>query len=106
MAQAAIDAHAPQLGAELRPLDACTGQVLRQDVFPERDNPHFDRVCMDGIAIDSGAFAKGLRRFKLQSTQPAGAPPVARLSTEDAVEVMTGAVLPGGADCVIPQEEY
>ena len=80
--------------------------MLREDVFPERDNPPFDRVCMDGIAIDSAALARGRRSFTLQGTQAAGAPPLQLSSPEGAVEVMTGAVVPAGTDCIIPQEEY
>ena len=103
---AAINAQVPLQAVELRPLEECIGQTLREDVFPERDNPPFDRVCMDGIAIDSRSFARGNRRFSIQATQAAGAPPLQLLSADGAVEVMTGAVMPGGTDCVIPQEEY
>jgi molybdopterin molybdotransferase len=106
MAQAAIDAQLAALGSEARPLEQCAGQTLREDIFPERDNPPFDRVCMDGIAIDSRSLARGNRRFGIQATQAAGAPPLQLSGADGAVEVMTGAVLPAGADCVIPQEEY
>jgi molybdopterin molybdotransferase len=91
---------------ELRPIGQCTGQILRQDVYAERDNPPFDRVCMDGIAVSSAAFARGLRRFPIEATQAAGAPALQLSRPERAIEVMTGSVLPGGTDCIIPQEEY
>ncbi len=106
MAQDAIEAVLPSLGTEIRPLEGCLGQVLREDIFAERDNPPFDRVCMDGIAIDSGSLARGNRRFRVQAIQGAGAPPVQLVDADGAVEVMTGAVVPGGTDCIIPQEEY
>lgn len=106
MAQDAIEAKLPLLGIEGRALEQCIGQVLREDIFPERDNPPFDRVCMDGIAIDSRALAQGTRNFIIQGTQGAGAPPLQLASMAGAVEVMTGAVVPGGTDCIIPQEEY
>lgn len=92
--------------AELQPLDGCIGQTLRQDIFPERDNPPFDRVCMDGIAIASAAFERGVRRFRIESMQPAGVPGLRLSDPENAVEVMTGAMLPAGTDCIIPLEEY
>jgi len=104
--QAAIEAHLPPLAIEVRALEQCPGQILREDIFPERDNPPFDRVCMDGIAIDSGSLARGNRRFAIQAVQGAGEPPLQLLGPDGAVEVMTGAVLPHGTDCVIPQEEY
>jgi molybdopterin molybdotransferase len=81
------------------------GGTLRENVYAERDQPPFDRVTMDGIAVDSDALRRGLRRFRIQGTQPAGAPPLKLQSTEDAIEVMTGATLPLGSDCVIPVEQ-
>jgi molybdopterin molybdotransferase len=105
-AQAAIDTRLTRLPAEARPLAECIGQTLREDVYAERDNPPFDRVCMDGIAIDSRAFASGVRRFHLQATQAAGAPALTLAGREHAIEVMTGAIMPRGTDSVIPLEEY
>jgi molybdopterin molybdotransferase len=61
---------------------------------------------MDGIAIASDALRHGRRRFSIQATQSAGVPAVQLAGSEYAVEVMTGAVLPLGSDCVIPLEEY
>jgi len=106
MAQEAIAARVIALPAESRALQHCVGRILRQDVYAERDNPPFDRVCMDGIAISSAAFDQGLRRFTIEAVQAAGAPPVTLSRQENAVEVMTGAMLPWGTDCVIPLEEY
>ena len=95
-----------RLPAESRPLAHCLGQTLRQDVYAERDNPPFDRVCMDGIAIRSDALSRGVRQFALEATQPAGAPALTLANAAGAIEVMTGAMLPVGTDCVIPLEEY
>jgi molybdopterin molybdotransferase len=106
MAREAIDARLALLPAESRPLEKCIGRTLREDIYAERDNPPFDRVCMDGIAIRSDAFVSGLRRFTVQATQPAGAPALTLCGPESAIEVMTGAVAPQGADCIIPLEEY
>lgn len=82
------------------------GRVLRQDVQAERDNPPFDRVCMDGVAVASAAFAGGMRQFRVQGTQAAGAVPMTLEAPGAAIEVMTGAVMPHGTDSVIPLEEY
>jgi len=106
MAQAAIEERIPRLPEATRPLAQCLGQTLRQDVEAERDNPPFDRVCMDGIALNSDASREGLRHYRIAGTQAAGVPPGSLDGREAAIEVMTGAVLPAGADCVIPLEEY
>lgn len=94
------------LPAERVALRDSAGRVLRQEVQAERDNPPFDRVCMDGVAVASSAFAGGARSFRLQGTQAAGAVPLTLAAPSDAIEVMTGAVLPPGTDAVIPLEEY
>jgi molybdopterin molybdotransferase len=94
------------LPAEHVRLQLAAGRVLRQQVMPERDNPPFDRVCMDGVAVASAAFAAGRRSFRIQGTLAAGAVPLELASEDAAIEVMTGAVLPPGTDCVIPVEEY
>jgi molybdopterin molybdotransferase len=106
MAQEAIDSRVTPLPAESRPLEQCIGQVLRQDIYAERDNPPFDRVCMDGIAVASVALGRGLRRFAVEATQAAGVPAVTLSNDDNAIEVMTGAMLPNGTDCIIPMEEY
>ena len=106
MADEAIAAHLTAYELEERPLQQCIGQTLRQDIFAERDNPPFDRVCMDGIAVHSDALLRGIRRFPILGTQAAGVSPLTLLSTDSGIEVMTGAVLPPGTNCVIPQEEY
>ncbi len=88
---------------ETVPLDSAMGRVLRQPVHAERDQPPFDRVMMDGIALRFADFGKGLRRFPIQSRQHAGDPAHA-LDAGKCIEIMTGASLPDGADCVVPVE--
>ena len=60
---------------------------------------------MDGVALDSRAVAAGARSLHLQGTQAAGDPPLTLASPTSCIEVMTGAVLPVGCDCVIPVED-
>ena len=52
-AQALIGQHVPDLPVESLPLQQCAGAVLREDIYAERDQPPFDRVAMDGVALDS-----------------------------------------------------
>src|SRR5690349_10971276 len=101
MAENAIRSRITALPEESQPLLGCLGRTLREDIYAERDNPPFDRVCMDGIAVDSRAYAAGRRRFQLQGMQRAGVPALSLADGERAIEVMTGAVLPLGSDCVI-----
>jgi molybdopterin molybdotransferase len=95
-----------RLPAERRALQDCAGRILRQVVQAERDNPPFDRVCMDGVAVASSTFANGVRNYRVQATQAAGGVPLTLAAPDAAIEIMTGAAMPHGTDSVIPLEEY
>ena len=88
------------------PLLSAHGRILRQNLRADRDLPSFDRVTMDGYALRSSAAASGVSKFRIQGTQAAGMRPLKLSDAPDTcVEVMTGAVLPAGADCVVPFED-
>jgi len=105
LADEAIHSRVTCLPIESLPLAQCVGGTLRENIYGERDQPPFDRVSMDGIAIDTQGLQGGRARFELQGVQAAGAPPLRLQRPEMALEVMTGAVLPNGCDCVIPYEQ-
>ena len=105
-ADLAISKRLTRLPVEFLPLMQCVGATLREDIVAERDLPAFDRVCMDGVAIHSAAAQRGLRRFKIQATQAAGDPPLELEADDAAIEIMTGAILPKAADCIVPVEQY
>jgi molybdopterin molybdotransferase len=106
LAEEAIYSRLTCLPIESLPLAQCVGGTLRENVYAERDTPPYDRVTMDGVAVDSALLRTGSRRFSIQGTQAAGEPPLRLARGENAIEVMTGAVLPLAADCVIPVEQY
>jgi len=91
-------------GTEHVPLVAAAGQVLRQTIVAERDQPPFDRATMDGIAVASAALAQGQREFTLAGTQAAGQAAQSLPDNNSCLETMTGAVMPAGADTMIPVE--
>jgi molybdopterin molybdotransferase len=82
---------------------ASIGKVLRQSVVAERDQPPFDRVMMDGIAISYADVENNTREFPIRAMQAAGDKQIA-LEAGKAIEIMTGASLPIGADCIVPVE--
>lgn len=102
-ARTAILAAMPASESETVPVIVSTGRTLRQSIMAERDQPPFDRVTMDGIAIAFSDFGSGTRRFPIQAMQAAGEPAL-RLESGNAIEIMTGASLPDGADCIVPVE--
>ncbi|GAA4306636.1 molybdopterin molybdotransferase MoeA [Compostibacter hankyongensis] len=80
------------------------GRVLAAPVLADRDFPPYHRVTMDGIALRAAALEK-TRSFPIENIQAAGMP-ASRLSNPlHCIEVMTGAVLPGNTDTVIPYEQ-
>jgi molybdopterin molybdotransferase len=100
-----IGQHLRCLPSESLPLAQCAGAVLRENVYAERDQPPFDRVAMDGIAVDSRTVHQGVRRLHIQATQAAGDPPLTLATPRSCIEVMTGAVVPAGCDSVVPVEQ-
>ena len=95
------------VGTEHCRIGEAAGKTLRQEVVADRDFPPFDRVMLDGLAVRHADLMAGCREFTILGSAPAGAPP-ARLPGQAgaALEVATGAVLPEGADCILPCEVY
>ena len=81
------------------------GRILKEDILADRDFPPFNRVSMDGIAINSRFFDHGIRDFKIEGIQPAGSQQEKMIVASNCYEVMTGAVLPDNCDTVIRYED-
>ncbi|WP_231517307.1 molybdopterin molybdotransferase MoeA [Tenacibaculum sp. 47A_GOM-205m] len=92
-------------GIEEIPFLEAAGRVLKEDIVADRDFPPFNRVAMDGIAINHRFFEYGVRDFKIEGIQPAGAPQQTMENAAHCYEVMTGAVLPNNCDTVIRYED-
>lgn len=87
------------------PLEKALGRVLKQEIVADTDLPPFDRVMMDGIALKYEDVEKGVKAFQIQGVQGAGAPQMTLESNGNCLEVMTGAMIPLGADTVVPYED-
>ncbi|MBI1268746.1 MAG: molybdopterin molybdenumtransferase MoeA [Cryomorphaceae bacterium] len=86
-------------------IDQAYGRVLAEDLHADRDQPPFDRVTMDGIAIRFKDFENGIRTYKLQAQQFAGEQQLTLNSAPGfCIETATGAALPLEADTIIPYE--
>ena len=100
-----LEAHREEFPEELRKIGDCIGHYLAEDLIADRDFPPFDRVTMDGIAINYAAFAGGRREFPIQEIAPAGTPRKMMRNHGDCIEVMTGAIMPENTDTVIRYED-
>ncbi len=92
-------------GVEEAPFLKSVGRILKEDIVADRDFPPFNRVAMDGIAIDFNQFKDGQRSFTIEGIQPAGSKQITLKNTKNCIEVMTGAVLPNNANAVIRYED-
>ena len=93
---------------EKRTILDSSGMIIADDIVSNLDVPNFDKASMDGYAIvASDTFgAKEDQPIKLEITgvsQP-GAPPSGTINTGQAIEVGTGAPIPGGANSVVMVE--
>jgi molybdopterin molybdotransferase len=94
-----------ETGHERRRLIDAAGAVLRSPIRADRDQPPFDRATMDGIAVAYESWEGGRREFAVAGTQRAGDPRQTLNDPASCMEIMTGAPLPVGADCVIRIED-
>jgi len=87
------------------PLQEAYGMVLREDLIADRDLPPSHRATMDGIAINFSSWESGNSIFPIEGIQKAGDPSLTLKDSSSCTEIMTGAVVPAGCDCVIPVED-
>jgi len=103
-----VDENARPLDCETVTLDEAAGRVLAQPGTSPVDVPSFRRAMMDGYALcaadTSGASTYNRLALELIGQSLPGHPFAGRLSSGQAVRIMTGARLPEGADAVVPAE--
>ncbi len=97
------------MGEETRPLPQGLGQVLAEDIYSPLSLPMVPIGIPDGYAVRAedivGATPETPVALRVLGTSRAGRPARQRVKAKTAIRIMTGAVLPEGADCVIPFEE-
>ncbi len=74
------------------------GRVLASDVYSDIDMPPFDKSAVDGFACRRSDLPGPL---KVISTIAAGDIPEFKIAHSQCSKIMTGAIVPEGADCVI-----
>ncbi|MDX2511429.1 MAG: molybdopterin molybdotransferase MoeA [Desulfobacterales bacterium] len=91
-------AAARLLNVEAVDIQQSSGRILREDVVADLDMPPFDKSAMDGYACRE----KDLRNpLKVIEIIPAGKQPEKNVGENQCSKIMTGSVVPAGADCVI-----
>jgi molybdopterin molybdotransferase len=101
-AAALVLEHTPVLGIERVALAHCIGRVLAEDLVAQAPLPAFPSSAVDGYAVRAADAGKQLR---VAGESAAGRPFDGRLTPGSAVRILTGGVLPDGADCVVMVED-
>ncbi|NGM68035.1 molybdopterin biosynthesis protein [Natronolimnobius sp. AArcel1] len=108
MAREAIDSLSLEGGVDRVSLADARGRVLLARLDAELDVPGFDRASLDGYALSArdtfGADEADPARLELVGEVHAGEEPDVALKSGQAVEISTGAVMPDGADAMVPVE--
>ena len=110
-----VDAHLAEVLAAIRPvppvtlpLEAAEGGVLAADVTASTPLPSFDNSAMDGYAVHAADLAAATEdspvRLPVRGEVAAGDTGSYRLEPGTCLRIMTGALMPAGADAVIPVE--
>jgi len=93
----------------LLPLLDAANLVLASDVFAHNDVPPFRNSAMDGYAVRAADTASATwsnpAELAVTAHVAAGQPDVPRVGAGEAIRIMTGAMLPEGADAVVRFEE-
>ena len=108
-AQQLILEATPVLGRESVPILDSLKRVLAQNVVAVEDLPRSDTSAMDGYALRHASFLGASThdpvKLRIIGESPAGKPCGADVKEGEAVRIMTGGVVPAGADTVIKIED-
>jgi len=99
----------PRLGKERLPILQSLGRVLAEDIIAARNIPPWNNSAMDGYAVRWEDIREGSAKkpveLKVLADLPAGQLFRGMVGPGEAVRIMTGAPLPGGADTVVQVED-
>lgn len=96
-----VMSKAPPLSQERIGIDEAPGRVLAEDVKSDMNMPPFDKSAMDGYACRREDLGEELT---IVESIPAGHVPQKSVGAGQCSRIMTGAMVPTGADCVVMQE--
>jgi molybdopterin molybdotransferase len=103
-AQSRVLAAVEPIDIETIDLIDALGRVLREDIAATHDIPSADNSAMDGYAVRAADVANAPVTLRVIEDLPAGK--IARRTVTDgtAARIMTGALMPNGADSVVQVE--
>jgi molybdopterin molybdotransferase len=102
-ARARILAGVQLVDVESVSLSNAAGRVLAEPLAAQRDSPPRSVSAMDGYAVEVRIISSAPVELAITQVIPAGVPALP-LAPGTAARIFTGALVPDGADCVVPQE--
>ncbi|MBF0483339.1 MAG: molybdopterin molybdotransferase MoeA [Candidatus Omnitrophica bacterium] len=90
-----------ELPSDTIPIELSLGRILSADISADFDIPACDISSMDGYAVNSEDKSK---IFNVVGESKAGEKFVRSISSGEAVNIMTGGIIPDGADSVVMVE--
>lgn len=97
------------LSGERVSIDNALGRVLYEDIVSTRNIPFSDNSAMDGFAVISedlkGVDENHPRVLKIIEELPAGKVPARKIKSGECAKIMTGGIMPEGADAVVMVED-
>lgn len=94
--------QAVTFGVESISFEETVGRVLAENIKSDMDMPPFNKSAMDGYACRRQDIAHPMQVIEVIR---AGMPPVESISEGTCSQIMTGAMIPDGADTVVKVEE-
>jgi molybdopterin molybdotransferase len=91
----------PVAETEIVPVRSSLGRVLAADIISPSNVPNHNNSAMDGFAFK---YSDHLKTLKVIGTAFAGKAFAGVVNPGECVKIMTGAVIPAGADTVVMQE--
>ena len=93
-----------KLSTEVIPIQKSVGRIIADDFYARMDIPSFNNSAMDGFALRHNDIKNIPTTLKILGTIPAGRFSDIKIKKGECVRIMTGAMMPQGADAVVMKE--
>lgn len=99
-----IEQHTPKPQSDIKSLSEAAGLVLARGYAASEDSPRFTNSAMDGFAVRFEDSLPGAT-LRITDESSAGSEAQSALAPHAAIRISTGALLPLGADTIVPVED-
>ena len=93
-----------KLNSEIIPISESINRIVSTDIRAIVNDPGFDNSAMDGFAVIHSDTTSPPSKLSIIGSLMAGSADNHKLSSGQAIRIMTGAPIPQGADSIIPIE--